>query len=754
MEISFLDRKFLDQEGLAKVFEIIKNMYYTKGEVDELIPEGGGEGGSCDCPDRWTYLGAVEFEASYTTTDNQKLDLPVTRSVLMHEWSGEENKGKLKFDSNGIPKQFFYLQERLKTIDLVSPCPKVGDEAFRGCTNLEQITLGDSVIKLGVRAFQNCQPINNVVIPEGVTEIPEACFIGCHITTTDSAGNKSYKDGLKTITLPDSLESIGKEAFEDCTGLVNLKMPKNVKRIASRAFQQCEKLTITDWEFFQNLEELEEKAFQSCHNLNFPDGVLDVPEKLTELKPEVFSYCYGIKEVKLHDNITSLASKAFYSTGYYTGGNRPLVIEKINIPSSVKFIGKQCFASDRQYDGYNSSQQGHVRISNIDVQDINDYVQIEFEDSNSHPNRYDMTPSSTFRETIITVNGEALPENLEITAPITELDQNMFAGIKNIVNVKMPSRLERIGTRAFMNSTVKSVDCSNSPSLSFIGNNTFSGTTMNSLNLSGCDLSEIEERAFSGMTVTELNLSNSKLTSMPMGCTASVINLSGSKIEGLPHKCFNGSSNLTSIDFSNCSNLKNIGDSNNKQIFYGCEYLANVNVSGCVNLETIGEQAFSGCYSLETMDLSGLSKLKTIDRKAFEKCEYLKSVNLTGCVNLETIGEQAFYGGSSSASGLEEIDLSVCPKLTTLGNKVFPHVKTLTVSDTAPYLGEMERWTSNASSPTPTSNSVLVKVNIKGASKVVDGLYLTKPTYYVDETLLEQYKSKYPALTFSKLEEE
>lgn len=754
-------KNVLNDEPYSPIVDV-ETLVTTSGETGQVLGrtedgiewvdvQGGSTGGStsgdsCKCGDRWSYLGMVEFDATYTTTNNEKLNLPESNSVILHEWDSATNKGKIQFNANGVPKMFFYLQDTLKTIEIVSPCQKLGMEAFRGCTSLEQITIGDTVLKLGERSFQNCQPLNNVTIPEGVKEIPDACFIGCHVyVETDYTGTKKYRDGLTTINLPESLERIGNEAFEDCTSLTELAMPKNVKSIGYRAFQQCENLTITDWDFFNNLEELDEKAFQSCHKLRFPDGVLTIPEKITEVKPETFSFCYAIDEIKLHNKVTRLDAKAFYTCGNNGGSTtRPLVVNKINIPSSVKFIGKQCFASDRSADGKTGSTVGHISIKAIDIEDINDYVNIEFEDKNSHPN----STAGSNRSKLF-INGEEF-RDVVIMENISELDQYMFAYM-DIDSVSLPDSVNRVETRAFEYSGIKNVDFSNCKNLSFIGNYAFYGTNVSDFNLSGCDLSEVEENAFYWFSCQNANFSNTNLLTLPDSTMmAEHFNFSGSKITSIPYKAFNNSmreNKTKSYDFSNCKNLETVG----MQAFVKGSTIESVSFDGCTNLKSIGEQAFSECSNLSQVNLSNLPSLTTIVRKAFEKCTNLRTIDLSGCPNLVEIGEQAFYGGSSSVSMVEEIDLSVCPKLTTIGNKAFPHITKLTVNDTASYLGEMERWTSNASSPKPTSNKVLTEVIIKGTTNVVDGLYLTNPTYYVDETMEEAYKAKYPELKISKI---
>jgi hypothetical protein len=84
----------------------------------------------------------------------------------------------------------------------------MGNYVFYGCTSLESITIPDSVTSIGSWTFYNCTSLTSVTIGDSVTSIGADAFSGC--------------TSLTSVTIPDSVTTIGSYAFSDCTGLTNV----------------------------------------------------------------------------------------------------------------------------------------------------------------------------------------------------------------------------------------------------------------------------------------------------------------------------------------------------------------------------------------------------------------------------------------------------------------------------------------------------------------------------------------------------
>ena len=148
--------------------------------------------------------------------------------------------------------------DTIVSVILPSTATSIGEDAFRNCWNLTDITMPDSVVSIGRGAFSYCTGLTSVTIgngvlwigfeaflgtgltsvtiPASVTEIGDATFGNCSSLEriTVASGNTAYRSegnclirnkdnmliaGTKTSVIPNSVTSIGDRAFEDCTSL-------------------------------------------------------------------------------------------------------------------------------------------------------------------------------------------------------------------------------------------------------------------------------------------------------------------------------------------------------------------------------------------------------------------------------------------------------------------------------------------------------------------------------------------------------
>ena len=87
------------------------------------------------------------------------------------------------------------------------------------------ITLPQSVTSIGSHAFSGCAILTNIKLPNKVTSIEAHAFSSC--------------TGLTGVTLSENVTAIGDSAFYDCTRLTSLTLPKNVTSIGVNAFSKC-----------------------------------------------------------------------------------------------------------------------------------------------------------------------------------------------------------------------------------------------------------------------------------------------------------------------------------------------------------------------------------------------------------------------------------------------------------------------------------------------------------------------------------
>lgn len=162
---------------------------------------------------------------------------------------------------------------------------------FSDCTNLQSISLPNSLEETGVETFRDCTSLTSVTFPETLKEISMYSFRGC--------------TGLTSLSFPDGLEEISMGAFYDCSGLATLSFPDNLNRIGMSAFQNCTGLTSVTLP--ESLDSIESDVFNGCSGLisiTFPKG-------LKSIESQAFNGCSGLTSITLPKYLNSIEFNAF-----------------------------------------------------------------------------------------------------------------------------------------------------------------------------------------------------------------------------------------------------------------------------------------------------------------------------------------------------------------------------------------------------------------------------------------------------------
>ena len=215
----------------------------------------------------------------------------------------------------------------------------IRDEAF-GYTDLTNVEIPESVISIGGQAFNNCESLTSVTILASVTSIDIWTFGNCK--------------NLTSINIPESVKSIGHHAFYSCEKLSALTIPEGVESIDMYAFDSCIGITgsIT---IPASVMSIGRDAFRNCTNLaviivdaNNPNYSSEDGIVYNKAKTEIVAVPAGISgNVTIPTGVTSIAYSAFMN---YTG----LGLTSITIPASVTSIGNFAFY------GWTSSQTIYV----------------------------------------------------------------------------------------------------------------------------------------------------------------------------------------------------------------------------------------------------------------------------------------------------------------------------------------------------------------------------------------------------------
>ena len=138
--------------------------------------------------------------------------------------------------------------------------------AFFGCDNLTSVTIPNSVTTIGDMAFQECG-LTSITIPNSVTRIGLEAFKCCNLTS---------------VSIPNSVTFIAKGAFSDCRGLTSVTIPNSVTSIGDEAFYACSGLTS-----------------------------VTIPNSVTSIGDDAFSACSGLTSITIPNSVTSIGGYAF-----------------------------------------------------------------------------------------------------------------------------------------------------------------------------------------------------------------------------------------------------------------------------------------------------------------------------------------------------------------------------------------------------------------------------------------------------------
>ena len=167
-----------------------------------------------------------------------------------------------------IGYEAFYYCEGLTSVIIPNSVTIINYDAFNGCSGLTSVTIPNSVTSIKSNAFSGCDGLTSVTIPNSVKSIGSDAFLDCYFTKESFINNSTLtsntywgaticdietNDGLlitnnevvkcrpcaTSVIIPNSVTSIGKNAFYGCRALTSVTIPNSVTSIGSDAFRDC-----------------------------------------------------------------------------------------------------------------------------------------------------------------------------------------------------------------------------------------------------------------------------------------------------------------------------------------------------------------------------------------------------------------------------------------------------------------------------------------------------------------------------------
>lgn len=342
---------FEEADLAVEIPETIDGMTVTKIEGTRWSAFAGYHVTSVSIPASVTEIGAGAFmNCQYLT------------QVTFAEGSAPSFEDAYNSNLNGV----FAGCTALTSIELPAGTTKLGTYMFSGCESLTSVNLSEltQITEIPFRAFERCA-LSSVELPENISRVAQDAFSANYICT----GLDDYGDEIRTYTIQDivlneGLIEIGSNAFGGAV-ITSLILPNSLTTIGQEAFSGCYQLAEITWPDNKGFTEI--NGFDNCTSL--PDSIFEsLPVTVTSIGYQAFSGCrfssvslpgtietigerafaynYNLKTLTLHEGLQSIGVCAFYScngtdNGEYMEG---LLNATIVVPETVTYIGAGAFS--------------------------------------------------------------------------------------------------------------------------------------------------------------------------------------------------------------------------------------------------------------------------------------------------------------------------------------------------------------------------------------------------------------------------
>jgi len=570
----------------------------------------------------------------------------------------------------------FVRGSKITEITIPNSVTSIGNYAFYGCSGLTSVTMPNSVTSIGNSAFYGCSGLTSVTIPNSVTSIGYSAFKGCSGLKTVNWNVKNCADfpsgsspfsgltGINTFSFGNEVQNIPAYLCYGLSGLTSVTIPNSLNSIGNSAFGDCNNIQDLIWNA-KNCTSMGDMPKTNISSVMIGDGV--------EILPDNFVENSKVTTVTIPNSVTSIGTSAF-------NGCSGLTI--ITVPSNVATIGDSAF-----------SNCSGLKAVNWNVQSCNDFASAEkapFKGStgvNSFNFGNEVQKISSYLCNELTgLNYVTIPNS------VTSIGASAFNGCTGLITITIPSNVTTIGDFAFNNCNGLNVvnwNARNCPDFESADKAPFNGLAGINVMSFGNGVEKIPAYLCNRMgglkAVTIPNSVMSLGQSAFNGCSGLQSITIPSSVVLVGDAVFQNCSSLKAVNWNakNCPdfasadkapfnglteiNTFNFGNEVERIPAYLCNGLSKISSISLGNaVNSIGTSAFEECRGF--MGLEFPNSIISIGQKAFYNCRGLLSITFPTSVSY--IGEQAF----ANCTDLDNIYSYPNPANVALGDDVFYEV--------------------------------------------------------------------------------
>ncbi|MCD8015850.1 MAG: leucine-rich repeat domain-containing protein, partial [Lachnospiraceae bacterium] len=204
--------------------------------------------------------------------------------------------------SNWVP--WYMVASEIRSVTIEEGVTHIGDHAFGlfgvvegaykwcwNCENIESVSIADSVCSIGNSAFYSCSGITELTLSDNVVNIGAYAFYGLY--------------QLTELVVPGNLQQIEEGAFYSCSGLEKVTIKEGVTYIGSSAFAFC--TSLTELVLPESVTEIGEYAFTD----NYALQSISIPDGVTKIGIEAFSMCESLTEITIPGSVETIEGYLF-----------------------------------------------------------------------------------------------------------------------------------------------------------------------------------------------------------------------------------------------------------------------------------------------------------------------------------------------------------------------------------------------------------------------------------------------------------